>query len=207
MLSREDGQTVARRVTAAGRSPAAAYWLVGMSARYHRLMPDTTEKVRHNSDPTPPAQTTMQRWLAPATLLVAVVAVGLAIWALMSSSSAGTDAHKLAGDPKTRVCTAFDTVSKAVSLQTHANLGPEPVALEAVAGNARLALVGGGQYLLSRLDSATPRDLADAVSSFANDLQDIGMYALTGVDNSEAGQAGRMAQGDVARKQIIDLCK
>ena len=50
-------------------------------------------------------------------------------------------------------------------LQTHADLGPEPVALAAVAGNARLALFGGGQYLLNSLDSATPPELADAVRS------------------------------------------
>jgi hypothetical protein len=40
-----------------------------------------------------------------------------------------------------RICTAFDTVSKAVPGQTHADLGPDPVAQEAVAGNARSALV------------------------------------------------------------------
>ena len=128
----------------------------------------------------------MSRWAAPVALLVAVVAVALAIWALMSESSnapasatapaAGTEA----GDLKTRVCTAFDTVSKAVPLQTNNNLGPDPVAQAAVAANARLALFGGGQYLLNSLDAATPSELADPVRSFANALQDIGMNALAG---------------------------
>ena len=103
----------------------------------------------------------MSRWAAPVALLIAVVAVALAIWALMSASSKAP-AAALAGDAKMRVCAAFDTVSKAVTLQTNADLGPDPVALEAVAGNARLALVGG-EYLLSRLDSSTPPELADAV--------------------------------------------
>ena len=67
----------------------------------------------------------------------------------------------MTGDPKTRVCDAFNTVSKSVQLQTHNDLGPDPVAQAAVAGNARLALVGGGEYLLNNLDSATPSDLAD----------------------------------------------
>jgi hypothetical protein len=147
------------------------------------------------------------RWAAPVALLVAVVAVALAIWALMSASSNAPAAAQQAGDPKMRVCTAFDTVSKAVTGQTHADLGPDPVAQAAVAGNARLALVGGGQYLLSRLDSATPTELADPVRSFANDLQDVGMYALAGVSNSDPEQAARLTQADLARKQIVELCK
>jgi hypothetical protein len=147
------------------------------------------------------------RWAAPVALLVAVVAVALAIWALMSASSNAPAAAQQAGDPKMRVCTAFDTVSQAVTGQTHADLGPDPVAQAAVAGNARLALVGGGQYLLSRLDSATPTELADPVRSFANDLQDIGMYALAGVSNTEPEQAARLTQADLVRKQIVELCK
>jgi hypothetical protein len=83
------------------------------------------------------------------------------------------------------------------------DLGPDPQ--EAVAGNARLALVGGGQYLLSRLDSATPPELADPVRSFANDLQDIGMHALTGAVLTDPDQASRLSHADITRKQIADL--
>ena len=148
----------------------------------------------------------MPRWAALVALLIAIVAVALAIWALMSASSKAP-ATALAGDPKMRVCTAFATVSNAVNLQTHADLGPDPVAGSAVAGNARLALVGGGQYLLSRVDSATPPELADAVRSFGNVLQDIGMNALAGETNTDATQAARLAEGDATRKQIVDLCR
>ena len=157
-----------------------------------------------SSAPRPPGRAP-SRWLAPVALLVAVIAVALAIWALMRAPSGTAGAQP--GDPKMRVCTAFDTVSKAVTGQTHSDLGPDPVAQAAVAGNARLALVGGGQYLLSRLDSATPTELADTVRSFASDLQDIGMYALAGVPNTEPQQAARLTQADLARKQVIDLCK
>lgn len=147
----------------------------------------------------------LSRWLAPAALLVAVVAAGLAVWGLTSASS---NAHaNQAGEPKTGVCTAFNLVSQAVNSQTHLDLGPDPVPQVAVAGNARLALVGGGQYLLGRLGSATPPELADLVRSFANELQDIGMYALAGVPNTEPEQANRLTEADVIRKQIIDVCK
>ena len=182
---------------------------VGPSARYHALMPEVTgETQAHRQSryvPQPPGGGGLSRWLAPAALLVAVVAGVLAVWALMSASSGAS--VKLAGDPKMRVCTAFNAVSQAVTGQTHNDLGPDPVAQAAVAGNARLALLGGGQYLLSRLDSATPSELADPVRSFANDLQDIGIYALAGVPNTDAVQAGRLTQADLTRKQIVDLCK
>jgi hypothetical protein len=173
-------------------------------------MAHAAEEVPGRFDATSAAQTTwqkMSRWAAPLALLFAVVAVAVAIWALMSASSKAPAAAKPPGDAKTRVCTAFDTVSKAVSLQTHIDLGPDPIPQVAVAGNARLALVGGGQYLLNQLDSATPPQLADVVRSFANDLQDIGMYALAGVPDTDPDQANRLTQGDLARQPIADLCK
>ena len=94
-----------------------------------------------------------------------------------------------------------------MQLQTHADLGPDPVAQEAVAGNARLSLIGGGEYLLNSLDSATPSQLADPVRSFANSLQDIGMHYLAGEVNSDPAQAARLAEPESVRKQIVDLCK
>lgn len=144
--------------------------------------------------------------MAPAALLLAVVGVVLAVWALVGGSSS-SQANKLPGDPKTRVCTAFQTVSQAVAAQTHADLGQDPIALSAVAGNARLALLGGGQYLIDSLDSQTPSDLADAVRSFGQNLQDIGIHALAGVPNSDPEQSARLTQGDVANQQLQSLCK
>jgi hypothetical protein len=94
-----------------------------------------------------------------------------------------------------------------VPLQTNIDLGTEPVAQAAVSANARLALFGGGQYLLNQLDSATPKELADPVRSFANNLKDIGMNALADVQSSDPDQVLRMAQGDTTRLQIADLCE
>ena len=92
-------------------------------------------------------------------------------------------------------------------LQTNNDLGPGPAAQAAVAANARLALFGGGQYLLNSLDSATPEELADAVRLFATNLRDIGMNALAGAENSDPDQVIRMAEGDTTRLLIADLCK
>ncbi|AQT79043.1 hypothetical protein B1R94_06815 [Mycolicibacterium litorale] len=174
-------------------------------------MPDTTEDVQAHSASTFTVPTIWQRlgrFAALFAVLLAVVAVALSIWALVAaSSSKAGDSAALPGDPKMRVCNAFETVSRGVALQTHNDLGADPIAQAAVAGNARLALVGGGDYLLRQVDTNTPAQLADAVRSFARDLQDIGMNALAGVQNSDPGQAARLAEGDSARKQVADLCK
>lgn len=154
--------------------------------------------------------------MAPAALVIALVAAGTAVWAVTSkapseasSQTASQEAEVTAEQSavsKTRVCDAVTTVTKAVQLQTFANLGPDPVAQTAVAANARLALFGGGAYLLDRLDDATSPELADPVRRFAETLQDIGMNALTGVTNEDPVQQGRLAEGDEARKEIAGLC-
>jgi hypothetical protein len=139
-----------------------------------------------------------------------MVAVALAVWALASKPSeapAGAAAATGEGDSKTSVCTTFDTVTKAVAIQTHNDLGPDPIPQAAVAGNARLALFGGGQYLLTSLQPDTPGDLADSVRSFANNLQAVGMNALAGVTNADPDQAARLANAEQDRKKIADLCK
>jgi hypothetical protein len=141
---------------------------------------------------------TIWQRLAPFAVPLAVIALAVSIWAVVSASAKDSDPAALPGDPKVRVCNAFEMVAKVVALQTRNDL---------VAGNASLALVGGGDYLLRQLDAETPAHLADAIRAFARDLQDIGMNALAGVQNSDPRQAARQAEGDFDRKQVADLCK
>ncbi len=72
---------------------------------------------------------------------------------------------------------------------------------------ARVAMYGGGTYLIGRLDPATAAPLADAVHSFANDLQDISIAALDGVGNDDPAQMARLRDGEAASERIADLCK
>jgi hypothetical protein len=152
-------------------------------------------------------------WFAPVALLLAVIAVGLAGWSLVRGNSEPAAAapptftSQQTSDAKTRTCGAFDTVRKAVTIQTNSDLGPDPVAKEAVAANARLAILGGGQYLLARLDPATPPQIADPVRLFANNLLDIGMNQLLNVPNTDPALAGRLNDAQTSSQQIIDLCK
>jgi hypothetical protein len=143
-------------------------------------------------------------------LVVAVAALGVAVWALLSapsSSDTSTATADQSTDPKTRVCSAFELVRGAVSLQTNANLGPDPVAVQAVAANARLATLGGGQFLLSRLDDKVPDDLAEAVRSFANSLEYIGMGQLAGAPADDPTQTNRMTDAQTTSTKISELCK
>ena len=160
--------------------------------------------------------------LVVVALVVAVGALAVAIWALLSAPSAGeaTSADEASSADETssggedspeeagaRICGAFDTVRNAVSLQTNADLGADPVAVQAVAANARLATLGGGQYLLTQLSDATPSDLSESVRSFANTLQNIGIGQLAGSPANDPAQVQRLdaAQDDAAR--ITELCQ
>jgi hypothetical protein len=156
-------------------------------------------------------------------LVVAVIAAGTAVWALLrpagdathrepspgapSSAAPSSAAEGRPGDAKAHVCAAFDTVRNAVSLQTNTNLGPDPVAREAVAGNARLATLGGGTYLASRIDPAAPAELTDAVRTFANQLQDIGIKQLAGIPNTDGALSAQFDDAQKTSTHITDLCK
>ncbi|MGE2735583.1 hypothetical protein [Mycolicibacterium vaccae] len=157
-------------------------------------MPDTLSS--HRSAPS---------WVAPAALVVAVIAVVLAAWGLLRSPS---EAKAGAGPiDKSQICASFETVRTAVSLQTNADLGPDDVAVQAVAANARLATLGGGQYLLWQVNDAEPDDLTEAVRSFGEDLTEIGMGQLAGARGEDPAQNERMNNAQTAAARVAELCK
>jgi hypothetical protein len=155
------------------------------------------------------------RALIVVALVVAVLALGLSGWLLVRLAQEGTpNAPKYTGaertDAKQKICTATDLVRKGVSLNTNLQPpgGPEDVTgALAVAANARISLYDGGQYLIARLDPATPPELSDDVKKFANLLMDIGAAATAGAQNTQPEQAARLKDADAANKAIIELCK
>ena len=158
------------------------------------------------------------RWariLLPVTLVVAIAAAALSGWLLYRVAQEGTpNSPNYSGaqrtDAKTKVCAAADVVRKGVSLNTNLQVpgGPQDVTgTLAVAANARISLYDGGQYLLARLDPATPPELADAVKKFGNLLMDIGAGATAGSQNSEPEQAARLKDADATNATITELCK
>jgi hypothetical protein len=149
------------------------------------------------------------RWIAPIAFALALIAVGVAVWALVAPPKSGgaKPTGQQTADAKNRACIAYGTVRKAVALQTHTDLGTDPVAVAVVAANARLAMSTGASYLLARLDPATPDDVAAAIRSFANDLQDISMSAQAGVGGNDPAQAGRLRDGETDSGRVAGLCK
>jgi hypothetical protein len=150
-----------------------------------------------------------------AVAVLAFVALGLAGWALLrpagggGSSTEPTYTAAQRADAKGKVCATFDTVRTGVSQNTNLQApggADDIVGNLAVAANARLSLYDGGQYLLARLDPATPPDLANAVRSFGNTLMDIGASATAGERNTDPEQAARLRDADAVNRTIGGLC-
>ena len=146
------------------------------------------------------------------TLILSIAAVALAGWTLYRVDFAKEDGYDSIqrADAKVKVCAAMDVVRRGVSLNT--NLAPaggpnDVTGSQAVAANARVSLYDGGQYLMARLDPATPDDLATKVRDFANDLMDIGANATAGAPNEDPDQAARLKEADEANTAITELCK
>ena len=151
-------------------------------------------------------------------LVVALVAAGLAVWALVKerpaapteSAQSSVFTGDTTDDPKGSVCQAFTLVRNGVQLNTNLQPagGPADVTgVLAVAANARISLFDGGQYLMARLQPDTPADLAEQVRKFANQLMDIGARSVAGIANSDPDQAARLKDADLTNAQIGAMCK
>jgi hypothetical protein len=125
------------------------------------------------------------RWPTYAALALAVVATVLAALAYFLPAHHQASVPQQGGDAKANVCSAYKGAHRSVVVNTHMqSRNPDDAVAElSVATNARLALVGGGAYLKDRLaaNTAAPADLADAVNSFANTIEQLGMNYLIGV--------------------------
>jgi hypothetical protein len=156
----------------------------------------------------------LPRWIALGALLLAVIAIAVAVWALLrpepaapAGSAAPPATSQQTADAKGRACAAFNTANAALDTQTHIDLGSDPMAVQAVAVNARLSSAISASYLLDRIDPATPAPLAAALRSFADNLQDFAVNAMAGASGDDPAQAARVSDGGAARTRVADLCK
>lgn len=173
--------------------------------------------MKHAAEPheelsAPPAQPTSRspwRWATLALALVAVVATGVAVWALMrtpTENSSAPTAQEVA-DAKGRACEAYVKVRTAVALQTQGAAGTDPAAAQAVAANARLAMSVGSQHLVDNLSPAVPAELAGPLRTLATDLQDLTINALAGTPDDDAGQVSRLRNLEANSTKIVEQCK
>ncbi len=152
------------------------------------------------------------RWMAPVALLLSVLAAAGAGWALLKPAPEATPPGLFAGnpaatDPKAEACRVAELVAEGVALQSRANLGPEPVALETVAANTRLAMAGGAVYLRENTPSNTPAELAEPISALAGQLQDIAQHFFVGQTSAVPAQADRLKAATETTKKIAENCK
>ena len=144
-------------------------------------------------------------------LAVALLSLGVSIFALVRTfDSAPEYTAAEQSDAKTAICSAFETVRTGIA--TNTNVAPPGGSGDisgalAVAANARIALLDGGQYLLARLQPATPTDLAGEVRRLANQLMDIGAAATAGVPNTDEVQAGRLQDAEAASAAVSGRCQ
>jgi len=150
------------------------------------------------------------RWVAVIALALSCIAIAFSAWAWLHPRHENTTAavtDQQAADAKTRACDAFNTVHNAVSLQTHADPGSDPIAIGAAAANARLSMVGGATYLLAHLDPATPPGLAASIRSFADQLQGLSVNAMAGVPSNDPAQTARLRDGESTSTRVAESCK
>ncbi|MCV7193767.1 hypothetical protein [Mycolicibacterium brumae] len=81
---------------------------------------------------------------------------------------------------KDKVCDAFELVDKALRITTNADGGEDVALRQALAANARLALVASAQSLKGSSTSASPPSLAETVADFESSAIDLALRYLAG---------------------------
>lgn len=154
----------------------------------------------------------LPRWIAPAALLLSLLALGAAGWSLLKPAP-NTDVKPAiftaapVDNPKAAACAAAALVANGVSRQSQMNLGPEPAALETVAANTRLAMAGGAAYLRDTVPSNTPTEVAEPIATLATQLQDAAQHFFVGQTSSDPEQAARLNAAGETTKMIAGICE
>ena len=149
-------------------------------------------------------------WILPMTLVLSMAALAISIFTALNrddETQTGQATTESAETAKGRTCAAVQIVQTAVGLQRTADLGPGPVAQQAVAANARLATLGGGHYLLDEISDATPPELAEQARTLGNALVGVGIHQLAGETNDDPAQAAQLETAETAAARLVALCR
>jgi hypothetical protein len=161
-------------------------------------------------NPGNPGNRTLPSWSTLAALVIALAALVVAIlsWFHEPDTGVASTGHNK-DEAKTSMCAVTATVREAVGLSTNAQAPGEPVAALAIAANARLALYGGGGYLLERLaaEPATPKDLKQAITAYANTLQELSINYLAGAAPDDPVQQPLREQLQTQIGELNQLCQ
>jgi hypothetical protein len=178
----------------------------------------------YRTEPKPPVTVTPgpARWIAPTALVLALLAAGAAGWSLLKPAPAPAPAPAppvetqtaavffngpKVDNPKEAACSAAALVAAGVARQSQINLGEDPAALETVAANTRLAMVGGAIYLRNNVPVNTPPELVEPITVLSRQLQDAAQHFFVGEQSGDPEQQGRLTAAGESTKQIAELCK
>lgn len=146
--------------------------------------------------------------LALFALLLALAALALSGWTWWQGRAPSYDPADQA-IAKDTTCRAYQQVRTGVDTNTH--LAPpggdaDVTSVLAVAANARVALLGGGQYLLDTVTPATPPDLAAASRDFGMTLMQFGAAAVAGAPDDDPDQQARKRDLDGLEATLDGMC-
>lgn len=146
--------------------------------------------------------------LSALACIIATAALAVSVWTWWQARPASYDQATQAAAADA-ACAAYTQVRTGVETNTHlASPGGDGdvTGALAVAANARVALTGGGQYLLDILDPATPPELAAPIRQFGMKLMQFGAAATAGAPDSDPGQQALKRDLDVLDATIDGLC-
>ncbi|BBZ00373.1 hypothetical protein [Mycolicibacterium fallax] len=153
-------------------------------------------------------------WLAALALVVALGALAAALWPMFQTEDEDVEVAVVytdeeVGAAKANTCRAFEMARMAIAVRSGANPGenPEPALAEVVAANARSAFAATGPYLLNNIGVATPDALAEAVTNFADQADEVGLAALAGLGTDDPALAGPLGQVTELEAKISEMCK
>ncbi|WP_155769409.1 hypothetical protein [Mycobacterium asiaticum] len=166
------------------------------------------------SPASPPARNQSSRWIAFASLTVAIVAIGAAIGAWLrplpkyEPPPAPTYSNQQASSATVKVCAAHTKVQQALTLSADRDGGNDPIAILTVATSGRQVLDAGSRYLLSTLSEspATQPELEIAIRKLASAYQQITITYLSGAANSDPELPPMLDAADDAISAIERLC-
>ena len=152
--------------------------------------------------------------LAALALVVALGALAAALWPMFQTEDEDVEVAVVytdeeVGAAKANTCRAFEMARMAIAVRSGANPGenPDPALAEVVAANARSAFAATGPYLLNNIGVATPDALAEAVTKFADQADEVGLAALAGLGTDDPLLAGPLAQVTELEAKISEMCK
>lgn len=146
--------------------------------------------------------------LSVVACLLALAALIVSVWTWWQGRPPGFDEATRAA-ARDATCAAYSQVHTGVATNTH--LAPpggdaDVTGVLAVAANARVALLGGGEYVLASVEPATPPEVAQAARHFGRKLMQFGAAATAGAPDDDPGQQNLKREIDDAAATLDGLC-